>query len=49
MNDGRSKPVHAYCLFCLTQRCRAIAKLMEIRGVDRAFSPQIIRKQRKKG
>ena len=35
--------------FCVTQRCRIIAKLMEIRGVDRAFSPQIIRKQRKKG
>ena len=41
--------MYAYCLFCLTQRCRVIAKLMEIRGVDRAFSPQIIRKQRRKG
>ena len=41
--------VYAYCLFCLTQRCKVIAKLMEIRGVDRAFSPQIIRKQRKQG
>lgn len=46
---GRRMPVYAYCLFCVTQRCRIIAKLMEIRGVDRAFSPQIIRKQRKKG
>lgn len=45
----RRMPVYAYCLFCVTQRCRIIAKLMEIRGVDRAFSPQIIRKQRKKG
>ena len=26
-----------------------IAKLLEIRGAERAFSPQIIRKQRKKG
>ena len=41
--------MYAYCLFCLTQRCKVIAKLMEIRGVDRAFSPQIIRKHRKKG
>ena len=41
--------MYAYCMFCLTQRCKVIAKLMEIKGVDRAFSPQIIRKQRKKG
>ena len=41
--------MYAYCLFCLTQRCKVIAKLMEIRGVDRAFSPQIIRRQRKDG
>ena len=43
------KPIYVYCLFCLTQRCKVIAKLMEIRGVYRAFSPQIIRKQRKQG
>ena len=41
--------MYAYCLFCLTQRCKVIAKLMEIKGADRAFSPQIIRKQRKQG
>jgi len=41
--------VYAYCLFCQTQRCGTIAKLMEIRGADRAFSPRILRKQRKKG
>ena len=38
-----------YCLFCVTQRCKVIAQLMEIRGAHRAFSPQIIRKQRKQG
>ena len=38
-----------YCLFCETQRCKVIARLMEIRGVIRAFSPQIVRRQRKKG
>ena len=36
-------------MFCLTQRCKVIAKLMEIRGAGRAFSPQVIRKQRKQG
>lgn len=41
--------MYVYCLFCVTQRCKMIARLMEIRGVHRAFSPQIIRKQRKQG
>ena len=41
--------MYAYCLFCRTQRCARIAQLMEIRGVDRAFSPQILHKQRKQG
>ncbi len=41
--------MYAYCMFCLTQRCKVIAQLMEIRGAYRAFSPQIIRKQRKQG
>jgi len=41
--------MYAYCLFCLTQRCGIIARLLEIRGVDRAFSPQIIQRQRKAG
>ena len=36
-------------MFCETQRCKIIAQLMEIRGALRAFSPQIVRKQRKKG
>ena len=39
----------AYCLFCRTQRCSRIARLLEIRGVDRAFSPKILSKQRKEG
>lgn len=41
--------MYAYCLFCITQRCAVIAKMMEVRGAHRAFSPQIIRKQRKQG
>ena len=40
----------AYCLFCQTQRCQIIAALLELReGVLRAFSPQIVKRQRKKG
>ena len=41
--------MYAYCLFCVTQRCAVIAKLLEVRGAYRAFSPQIIRKQRRQG
>ena len=41
--------MHVYCLFCQTQRCRVIAELLEIRGIDRAFAPRIIRKHRKQG
>lgn len=41
--------MYVYCLFCVTQRCKVIARLMEIRGAVRAFSPQIVRRQRKKG
>ena len=39
----------AYCLQCQTQRCRIIAELLEKRGANRAFSPQIISRQRKQG
>ena len=41
--------MYAYCLFCRTQRCKRIAQLLEIRGVNRAFSPQILSRQRKNG
>ena len=40
---------HVYCLFCTTQRCAAIAEVLERCGIDRAFSPQIIGRQRKQG
>ena len=39
----------AYCLFCRTQRCHIIADLLEKKGADRAFSPQIVSRQRKQG
>ncbi|MBR0408114.1 MAG: hypothetical protein IJI53_08760 [Clostridia bacterium] len=42
--------MYAYCLFCETQRCKTVASLLEKRdSVVRAFSPQIINRQRKKG
>lgn len=41
--------MYAYCLFCRTQRCARIARLMEIRGVERAFSPTILSRQRVEG
>ncbi len=41
--------MYAYCLQCLTQRCGAISVLLEKRGADRAFSPQIITRHRKQG
>ena len=41
--------MYVYCLFCRTQRCTRIARLMEIRGVERAFSPKILSKQRIEG
>ncbi len=39
----------AYCLFCQTQRCARIAQILEIKGMSRAFSPQIMQRQRVKG
>ena len=41
--------MHVYCLFCRTQRCKVIAMLLEIRGIMRAFSLQVVRKQRRQG
>ncbi len=41
--------MYVYCLFCRTQRCSRIAQLLEIRGVQRAFSPKILSKHRKQG
>ncbi len=41
--------MYVYCLFCRTQRCARIAQLLEIKGVQRAFSPKILSRQRKQG
>ncbi|MBR3107145.1 MAG: hypothetical protein IKH30_08185 [Clostridia bacterium] len=39
----------AYCLFCETQKCKFVAFSLEQRGIQKSFSPQIIRRQRVKG
>ena len=39
----------AYCLYCRTQRCEKIARMLEVKGMVRAFSPQILQRQRVKG
>lgn len=38
---------YVYCLFCETRRCSAVAELLQGKVVDRAFSPQIVKRQRK--
>ena len=39
----------AYCFFCVTQKCKYAASLLEQRGIGRAFSPQIMRRHRVQG
>lgn len=41
--------MHVYCLFCQTQRCRAIASWLEKTRVCRAITPQITMRERIKG
>lgn len=40
---------YCYCLFCETRKCKEVAYSLERSGVDCAFSPQIVKRQRKKG
>lgn len=40
---------YVYCLFCETRRCRAVANKLQEKFVDNAFSPQIVKRQRKAG
>jgi len=41
--------MYIYCVYCATQRCDRIAEVMEACGVRRAFSPKIVRHQRRRG
>lgn len=43
------KMYSCYCLFCETLKCKKVAFLLEKSGIDHAFSPQIIKRQRKQG
>ena len=38
-----------YCLFCETKRCQTIANQLQGKVVDTAFSPKIVKRQRKSG
>lgn len=40
---------YVYCLFCETRRCRAVAERLQEKVVDIAFSPQIVKRQKKAG
>ena len=41
--------MHVYCLFCLTQKCHAVASALERQFEVRAFAPQICNRQRVQG
>ena len=47
--EAMGSDLYAYCLFCRTQRCEKIARLLEAKGMVRAFSPRILQRQRVKG
>lgn len=38
-----------YCLFCETQKAERVAGILEKRGIYRAFSPRVVRRQRVQG
>lgn len=40
---------YVYCLFCETRRCQTIADQLQGKAVDTAFSPKIVKRQRKNG
>lgn len=41
--------MNAYCLFCRTHKAEDAALVLEKRGIERAFSPRILRRKRVKG
>ena len=41
--------MYAYCLFCRTQRARAVARLLGMYGVKAAFTPMVLQHKRVKG
>ena len=47
--EAMGSDLYAYCLFCRTQRCEKIARVLEVKGMARAFSPRILQRQRVKG
>ncbi len=47
--EAMASDLCAYCLYCRTQRCEKIARMLEVKGMVRAFSPRILQRQRVKG
>lgn len=43
------KKMYAYCLFCDIRRCKNIAAYLKKQGFEEAFSPQIVKHERKNG
>lgn len=46
---GKVKNMHAYCLFCETQRCKDIAKIIEKISDCRCIFPRVIQRKWVKG
>ncbi len=40
---------YCYCLFCETRKAKKVASALELNGAERAFLPQILKRQRKQG
>ena len=47
--DKKVYDLASYCLFCQTQKAGEVAMILEKRGIYRAFSPSIIKRQRIQG
>ena len=48
-SEESSLPTNVYCLFCQTKKAGEVAYILENRGLVRAFSPQIVKRQRVQG
>ena len=48
-SEEPSLPTNVYCLFCQTKKASEVAYILENRRLVRAFSPQIVKRQRVQG
>lgn len=49
MNAKEAPVLYAYCLFCLTQRCAAIRRLLSLYGDYEVLQPRIVQRKWVKG